>query len=156
MLPRRAEFLAQLQKRKRFGDTQVHDLCNVFTLVSHIQGLWIESTTLAGFTSRVGSRQKVHFHFDGSHAFTGWASTTFAVEGKTTWKISPHSSIGSLSKQLSNVIKETNVGSWRRARHAQWVSDPPQEPIQILPCPRDAWHCIHLVSLLLPTLLPEV
>src|SRR5205809_5594435 len=86
------------EKARRFIDSQIENVRNVFPFESNLERLAVVPLAAADFALDVNVRQKMHLDLDQAAAFTVLAATAFDVETKTAGIVSAHAGRRKLAK----------------------------------------------------------
>ena len=98
------------------GNRHIEDICNALTFVEDLQGLTVVACTMAHFAGHVNIRKKVHLNLEGSITLTGLAPSSLHIEGETPRTITAKFCLRDFSKELTDLIPDSRVGSRIRPR----------------------------------------
>ena len=95
----------------RIIDRHIKDLSNIFLLVVYFQGFRIIALTMADLTWDKYVWKEVHFDLDDSVARAGLTAPTLDVKGEASLLVATDFGFIGLSKEVTNIVKNTCVGS---------------------------------------------
>src|SRR5512145_1645433 len=106
------------EKVQRLVDRQVQHVGDAFVFVSDVERVGVETFAPAGVAGDVNVRQKVHFNFNESVAFAGFAAAALHVEAETSRLIAAHAGFRQAGEQIADKRKDARISDGVRAGRA--------------------------------------